>query len=126
MPEHIDVDLPLSLRHASTVRAVAVALGADAGFSVDDIDDLRLGVNEAVSVLSDTESDPPPGARLVVRFDIGERVVSVRVSRHGVDEPVGELDVLASRILTAVVDEFEVDAGGAFTIVKRAVGDVVR
>ena len=55
-------------RHASTVRVVAASLGADAGLTVDEIEDLRLGVNEAVSVLADV--DAPTGARLRVRFEI--------------------------------------------------------
>lgn len=125
MSEHIELDLPLSHRHASTVRAVAAALGADAGFSVDAIDDLRLGVNEAISVLSETEADDPPaGARMTVRFDLRPGAVVATVRRHGVDEPVAALDELARRILSAVVDEYVIDADGAFTVIKRVAADV--
>ena len=59
MAEHVDIDLPLSPRHASTVRAVAASVGADVGLSVDQIDDLRLGVNEAIAILTDV--DVPEG-----------------------------------------------------------------
>ena len=41
---------------------VAASLGADAGLTVDEIEDLRLGVNEAVSVLADV--DATAGVRL--------------------------------------------------------------
>ena len=47
----VEVMLPLEHRHASTVRVVAAALGADAGFDIDEIDDLRLGVDEAVAAI---------------------------------------------------------------------------
>lgn len=125
MADHVELDVPLASRYASTVRAVAASVGAELGFSVDDIDDLRLGVNEAVSILSDV--DDPSGARLHIRFESVEAAITVRCSRRGVDEPVvdTDIDVLARRILDAVVDEYSVDESGQITVVKRrlAVGN---
>jgi serine/threonine-protein kinase RsbW len=117
--DHVELDVPLASRYASTVRAVAASVGAELGFSVDDIDDLRLGVNEAVSILSDV--DDAAGARLHIRFESGGGAVTVRCSRRGVDEPVVEddIDVLARRILDAVVDDYSVDSTGQITVVKR-------
>lgn len=119
MAEHVELDVPLASRYASTVRAVAASVGAELGFSVDDIDDLRLGVNEAVSILSDV--DEPAGARLHLRFEPSDGVVVVRCARRGVDQPVvdDDIDVLARRILDAVVDEYSVDGSGQITVVKR-------
>ncbi|TDT18670.1 hypothetical protein BDK89_4300 [Ilumatobacter fluminis] len=116
--EHVDIEIPLHTRHASTVRAVAAAVCADLGFSVDAIDDLRLGVNEAVALLSDVDAGPE--ARLKITFEAGEGAVTVRCSRRGVDEEphADDIDVLAKRILDAVVDEYGI-AGGVFTVVKR-------
>ena len=118
MAEHVDIEIPLHTRHASTVRAVAAAVCADLGFSVDAIDDLRLGVNEAVALLSDV--DATPDARLKITFEAGDEAVTVRCSRRGVDDELepDDLDVLARRILDAVVDEYGI-AGGIFTVVKR-------
>jgi serine/threonine-protein kinase RsbW len=117
----VELDLPLDLRHASTVRLVAASLAADVGFTVDEIDDLRLGVNEAVSVLADV--DAADGARLHLRFAATGRSMTVTVRRTGVSEvlALGEVDDLAVRILQAVVDEFRVDDGGSFVVVKHAV-----
>lgn len=125
MADHIDLDVPLSSRYASTVRAVAASVGAEQGFSVDDIDDLRLGVNEAVSVLSDVDHDG--GARLHVRFEAGDASVTVHCERRGVAVPVlaDDIDVLARRILDAVVDEYSVDGSGRITVVKRLGAAVV-
>ena len=119
MADHVELDVPLASRYASTVRAVAASVGADLGFSVDDIDDLRLGVNEAVSILSDV--DDASDGRLHIRFETGSDAVTVRCSRRGIDEPVLEddIDVLARRILDAVVDEYSVDGSGQITVVKR-------
>lgn len=119
MADHVELDVPLASRYASTVRAVAASVGAELGFSVDDIDDLRLGVNEAVAILSDV--DDPGDGRLHIQFETAAGAVTVRCSRRGVDEPVldDDIDVLARRILDAVVDEYSVDGSGQITVVKR-------
>lgn len=119
-PEVVELDLPLAHRHASTVRVVAASLGADAGLTVDEIEDLRLGVNEAVSVLADV--DATRGARLRVRFEVLDHGMTVTARRSGVEQALSfdDIDALAVRILRAVVDEFRVDDDGAFVVVKNA------
>jgi serine/threonine-protein kinase RsbW len=119
-PDVVELDLPLQHRHASTVRVVAASLGADAGLTIDEIEDLRLGVNEAVSVLADV--DPVDDARLRVRFEINGRAMTVIARRTGVDQALSieDIDELAVRILRAVVDEFRVDGDGSFVVVKNA------
>lgn len=116
----VELDVPLQLRHASTIRVVAASLGADAGLTVDEIEDLRLGVNEAVSMLADV--DAVDGARLRVRFEIRGQAMTVTARRTGVDRTlsIDDIDELAVRILRAVVDEFRVDGEGAFVVVKNA------
>lgn len=122
MGEHVELDLPLASRYASTVRAVAATVAATAGLSVDDIDDLRLGVNEAVSTLTDVDDeDAGDEARLSVRFEASEGTVVVAAARRGlaVTVPAPELDELARRIMQSVVDDFEVDDAGVVTLHKR-------
>ncbi|MEO6570666.1 MAG: ATP-binding protein [Ilumatobacteraceae bacterium] len=120
MADHIELDLPLHARHAATARAVAASVASEVGLSIDEIDDLRLGVNEAISVMTDIEQDTDE-ARLIVRFDLESDTVRVTVRRVGVDEVVDadHLDALASRILRAVVDEFGIDDSGVFRLLKR-------
>jgi anti-sigma regulatory factor (Ser/Thr protein kinase) len=122
MSEHAELDLPLSARYATTVRAVAASIAANIGMSVDDIDDLRLGVNEAISVLTDVDEDAD--GRLHVTFTSAADSISVTADRRGVPdaEPI-ELDVLAQRILGAVVDDYSVDDQGVFRLVKRVSAD---
>jgi serine/threonine-protein kinase RsbW len=118
----IELDLPLHHRHASTVRVVAASLAADAGFTVDEIEDLRLGVNEAVSMLADVDHRSTSDARLRLTFDVTGRAMTVRATRRGVDAAlsIDDVDDLAMRIVRAVVDEFQVDEGGV-TVTKHAV-----
>ncbi len=124
MSEHAELDLPLSARYATTVRAVAASMASTISMSIDDIEELRLGVNEAISVLTDLDDDAPITGRLHVRFELADGEIRVTVGRSGVDdEPNVELDVLAERILGAVVDEYSVDDSGAFLLVKRVPAD---
>lgn len=117
--DRIELDLPAGTRYASTARAVVAALAADAGFSIDDIEDLRLAVDEAISVVCDRAEG---GARLHLGFSRTARQVTATVAL--VDETSGgqvdgtvALDPLAERILGAVVDSFSIDHG-VFTLVK--------
>jgi hypothetical protein len=121
-PDLIEIDLPLHPRQSSKVRALAAAVAADAGFSVDDIDDFRLGVNEAVAVLSDV--DAGPDARMHLTFEVDGRTVRVVAARRGVGGVLGDDDIdgLARRILTVVLDGFRI-VDGAFVIEKRATTD---
>lgn len=116
----VELELPLHHRHASTVRVVAASLAADIGFSVDEIEDLRLGVDEAVSVMADADGEA--GARLHLRFVLSGPTITVAVTRSGVATAITRADVdeLATRILRAVVDGFDVSDDGAFVVSKRA------
>ncbi len=108
--ELIQLSLPLSSRHAATARVVAASLAADAGFTVDEIDDLRLGINEAVALLTDELPDAPD-ARLDLRIASGDGRIEVEIRPIGTSGSV-QPDELARRILSAVVDEFEFYDGG--------------
>ncbi|MBI5088250.1 MAG: ATP-binding protein [Actinobacteria bacterium] len=113
----ITLTLPLALRHASTARIVAASLAADAGFSVDEIDDLRLGINEVVSVLVDHGSTDPD-ARLSIEFRVVPGRVEAIATRTDQAGTV-EIDDLAQLILDAVTDHYELSADG-FSLSKTA------
>jgi len=118
-PDRIDVAVPLRAEFASTLRTLAASVGADAGLSVDELDDLRLALSEIFSVLA--HSGPADG-RALVSIDLvpGEVIVSIRSDQ---DDVVYELDELASSILRSVTDSHEVGPN-AFTFSKRGI-DIV-
>jgi serine/threonine-protein kinase RsbW len=111
----IDLVVPLQAAYASTVRIVVAAVAADLEFSVDELDDLRLGVSEVFNLFADGVG---PGARCCTHIATSDDGVTIAMSRTGSDEVI-ELDGLASTILSSVVDEFSV-VDGAVTLVKRA------
>lgn len=113
--ETIDLVVPLTAAYASTLRIVVAAVGADLDFSVDDLDDLRLGVSEVFNLLADGAH---PGTRCTTQLLAGDGVVKISMSRDSENKAV-ELDGLASTILSSVVDDFEV-ADGHVVLQKRA------
>lgn len=100
----VDVIVPLSPRHASTLRTMSASFGADTGFSIDEIDDFKLALTEAFSMLVCGHS----GERMRASFTVSSSVISVRLSLESGGDISIEPDELALAILKAVVDSYEV------------------
>lgn len=118
----IELVVPPHVRYYSTVRVVTAAAAAEVGFDVDDIDDLRLGVDEALSLF---DADDDTGTRrLGVEFHLepaGLRVVLRSVAGAALQQPAA-LDVLGQKVLAAVVDAFEVKADCVELFKRRPTG----
>jgi hypothetical protein len=113
----IDVVVPARTEFAATVRTVAASLGADAGFSIDEIDDFRLGLSEVFAAFVDAPAVHDGRIRVSFVSSNGRLVASAAPE----DGTAGvEFDELASSILASVVDEFSSEPSGV-RIVKRAV-----
>ncbi len=111
----VDVIVPLTPRYASTLRTMAASFGVDTGFSVDEIDDFKLALSEAFSMLASRHG----GKRTRASFAVTTSALSVRLAlESGLDINV-EPDELALAILRAVVDSYEVGKA-AITLNKRA------
>jgi serine/threonine-protein kinase RsbW len=110
-------------------RMVSAAAASRAGFDVEQVEDLRLAVNELCLSLIGPD---PAGGMLQVRFAWGQDAVEVVVSHHGQEgapslraamssSPERELSI---RILETLVDEYGLDdASGtaqAWLRVRRA------
>jgi hypothetical protein len=119
--------VPLRDEFASTVRVVVASIGADAGFTVDDIDDLRLAVSEVFSAFTIGADEDSAVVDLAARTTIGSgesgadrTAVEIRLAASSGSVPSGsiDLDELAMTIIRAAVDDFRIDAG-VVTLVKR-------
>ena len=108
--------MPLRAEFIATLRTMAASVGADAGFSIDEIDDLRLAISEVVSSLVDIECSPDD--RVAAAFDLHGDGVTVTITTDR-DGAVVELDDLAATILDSVVDRYDVD-GANVTLTKIA------
>jgi serine/threonine-protein kinase RsbW len=114
--DRIELVVPLRSEFAATVRTLAASVGADLGFSIDEIDDVRLAISEAFAVLVDGGGDPHVRAR--VTFEAPDGQLRARI---GCDAPPIsiQLDALAANILRSVTDGYEV-SDDAITFVKHA------
>jgi serine/threonine-protein kinase RsbW len=112
--DHFEVIAPLETRYASTIRMIAASLGADAGFTVDEIDDVRLGLDEVFSMLAERHAGDR--VRTSFRLDGNELIATLSLESGPIDV---EPDELATNILRSVVDRYEFARDGV-TLVKRA------
>jgi hypothetical protein len=93
---------------------IAASLGAEAGFSVDEIDDVRLALDEVFSMLA--ERHVGERVRTTFRLDGHQLVAGLALESGPIDV---EPDELAANILRSVVDKYEFGADGV-TLTKRA------
>ena len=112
----IELALPADTRLLRLVRLVASGLASTAGFDVDELDDLRIAVDEAVASLLEGGD----GTRLTLRFDVGTSEVGMAGSTPAA--PGSPLDAdrveLSTQILAAVCDDHELDVSGGNVSVR--------
>ena len=112
----VRLSLPASPRYLAAARVVATSLGAESGLSVDDLEDLRLGVNELVSLLVESGD---PGDRVELEFEAVDASITVRGTRSGSPPGAIEVDELTARIVEAVTDHHVID-GSSFSLTKAS------
>ncbi|MDQ3629485.1 MAG: anti-sigma regulatory factor [Actinomycetota bacterium] len=101
----IELEVPAAGEYLSVLRTAAAGLAARMDFTLDDIEDLRIAVDEASSMLL---AQANPGTRLRCRFVLGDDTVtfsaSVRTSRPQLPSKEG----FAWTVLTAVASSVDV------------------
>ncbi len=122
-PQPVRLTVPAESRYVRLVRLAAAGVATEAGFDVDDVEDLRVAVNELFTLLVDDSEDPSGTVEVTyTQVDRGVSVEGVRAVSDGAPQTAGPED-LALEILRVVVDEhaFETDGGQRrFSVVKRA------
>lgn len=101
----VDLSIPVKADLVVLARLTAATVAARAGFGVEDIEDLRLAVEELCLSLVRSDDD----GRLHFAFECAPDTITVRCSfepRPGWDgSGRGSVDDLSLRILDALVDE---------------------
>jgi anti-sigma regulatory factor (Ser/Thr protein kinase) len=129
MGAHHEVRLivPAEAGSARVARLVAAGVAADAEFSIDDTEDLRVAVSELVALLVEGAENPDDHLTLTYLRRTGEvEVTGERImpaSPAGTTSDGATPDDLALEILRVVVDQhrYEHDQSGRhFHLVKRA------
>jgi serine/threonine-protein kinase RsbW len=128
MTSHNPDDLTVALRiparpeYLRLARLAAADVGARSGFSYDDIDDLKIAVDELCFAVMGDPDNGSAGATpaLSIRFTTLDDAVEIEGSCDVGETP--ELNELSRAIVTAVVQEYELDGTGGvarFRMVKR-------
>lgn len=124
-PYAVQLTVPALADSARLARLVAAALATDAGWTIDDTEDLRVAVSELVALLIEGEEDPDRQ----VDLSYLRTADAVEVTgRRPLGNPSGQggppaPDDLALEILRVVVDEHEFAQDPSerrFRLVKQA------
>ncbi len=112
--------VPAEHRFVAVTRVAAASLAVELDFDVDQIEELRIGVNELVSLLVERSA---PGATLELVYTIQADGLEVSGS---LDREISvldqEIDELALQILDVVVDSYRCDAA-SFWLTKHRLAD---
>ena len=116
--------LPAAGAYLSVLRTATASLASRLDFTIDDIEDLRIAVDEACAMLL---TQAMAGADLECRFELTPDAIDVSVSVLTLDGQEPSRDTFAWTVLTALAGEVDstVDAENRVTLVlhKRKAGD---
>lgn len=113
----VELRLTAGSEYLSTVRAVAADLALQEDMTLDEVDDLRLAVDEACSMLVPLAA---PGAELRCRFSLAEREIRVRCTVAGANGERPAQDGFPWQVLVTLTDAVACDVDGDVTWIELA------
>ena len=112
--DQVTLTVPAASEYALAVRMTAASLIAHRGLSYEKVDEVRLAAEEAFIFAVDTLA---PGATVTFVFTLAEDAIDMEVSLGGSqdvsDETLELATGLATMVLEAVCDSFEIKVEGA-------------
>jgi serine/threonine-protein kinase RsbW len=121
MSDQVVLRLPAASAYLSVLRTATASLASRLDFTLDDIEDLRIAVDEACALLLPHAVD---GSSLECAFDLSPDALAVTVSVPTVEPVPIAQDSFAWTVLTALVGEVtskETEDGVMLSLVKRRV-----
>jgi serine/threonine-protein kinase RsbW len=119
----VAIKLPAAGAYLSVLRTATAGLAARLDFTLDEIEDLRIAVDEACAMLL---SQALPGADLECTFHLDDDSMRVGVSVLTVDGQEPSRDTFAWTVLSALAGEVDSTAGVddrvTITLLKRRSG----
>lgn len=114
----VELRIPASGAYLSILRTATAGLAARLDFTLDEIDDLRIAVDEASALLL---GDAAPGADLTCLYTLLPDMLSIRVSTITDGGRLPRQHTFAWTVLTALAGEVETETGsdGLVAIVLR-------
>jgi serine/threonine-protein kinase RsbW len=119
-PTDVVLQVPAVAASLRVVRMVAATLAADDGFDIDEVDEVRMAVDELCAAVIEAR----PASPLHIQFKLDGHRLAVRVEA---DQPaagaVGAVDELRAAVLGATAGEHElavVDGRAVAWLTKRS------
>ena len=100
----VTLRLPAAGAYLSVLRTATASLASRLDFTIDDIEDLRIAVDEACAMLL---SQAIPGADLQCSFELTSDALAVTVSVLTLDGQQPSRDTFAWTVLTALAGEVD-------------------
>jgi serine/threonine-protein kinase RsbW len=116
--DQVTVRMPAEGAYLSVLRTATAGLAARLDFTLDEIEDLRIAVDEACAMLL---SQAVPGTSLECGFTLGRDMMTIAVSVPCLTPQQPASDTFAWTVLTALAGSVEayVGPGDLLTIVLR-------
>lgn len=110
----VALTLPADSAYLAVLRTAAAGLASRLNFTLDDIEDLRIAVDEACAMLLPRAAE---GASLECTFELKPGELDIAVSIATTDGALPSRDTFAWTVLTALAGEVDATAeGGTVTI----------
>jgi serine/threonine-protein kinase RsbW len=115
--ETVRLKIPALPEYVGVVRLVAAGLAARLSFTFEDIEDLKIAVDELCAYLTGPQGRP---GDLELAFKVSDRSIElVGTARLGDNQPVrGKLTELSRMILDTVTDEASLEAGDGLPTIR--------
>ncbi len=119
----VQLTLPADSAYLSVLRTATAGLAARLDFTLDEIEDLRIAVDEACAMLL---PDAAEGAKLTCTFSLSPDALAVTVTVPSRSGRLPRRNTFAWTVLTALAGEVEAtqlpDGQAAVTLLKRRGG----
>lgn len=120
----VSLRLPADSAYLAVLRTAAAGLASRLNFTLDDIEDLRIAVDEACAMLLPRAAE---GATLDCTFELKGDELDVAVSLPTTDGALPSRDTFSWTVLTALAGSVDATAQGStvtITMAKRSTTEV--
>jgi serine/threonine-protein kinase RsbW len=116
--DQVSIRMPAEGAYLSVLRTATAGLAARLDFTLDEIEDLRIAVDEACGMLL---AQAPSGASLECDFTLGDDHMSIAVSAASRHAKPPARDTFAWTVLSALAGSADAwtDSGGKVTVLLR-------
>jgi serine/threonine-protein kinase RsbW len=103
LPYSASLEIPADHNYVQLARLVASGLAGRLDFNIDEIEDLRIGVDECCVAILDCAAE---GSTVRLDYSWDTDVVQLQAKVHGVDGAAPVATGITAQILAAVVDDY--------------------